>query len=544
MAEKQLIVAVEGSAAMGPFWQTILSDYLEKIIGSFCGGDLTGQKPSPSNNVELSLVTFNSHGSYSACLVQRTGWTRDVDIFLQWLAAIPFAGGGFNDAAIAEGLSEALMEEQTVEKWKEGDPARRAKWWYSTFHTVTAMIGAGVLSLPYAMAYLGWGPGTMFLLLSWCMTLNTMWQMIQLHECAPGTRFDRYIDLGRHAFGPKLGPWIVLPQQLIVQVGCDIVYMVTGGKCLKKFKEMACATCTPIRQSYWILIFGGIHFFLSQLPNFNSVAGFSLAAAIMSLSYSTIAWAGCLGHGRIDNVSYAYKHTSTADYMFRVFNALGQISFAFAGHAVALEIQATIPSTPEKPSKIPMWKGAVGAYFINAICYFPVALIGYWAFGQDVDDNVLMALRRPGWLIASANLMVVVHVIGSYQNITTEIFVGLCYACFRDAGEDDDKRLNFPPGIALRLVTRSAYVVFTLFIGVTFPFFGDLLGFFGGFGFAPTSYFLPSIMWLIIKKPKRFSTKWFINWASILIGLFIMIASTVGGFRNIVTDASTYRFYT
>jgi len=31
---------------------------------------------------------------------------------------------------------------------------------------------------------------------------------------------------------------------------------------------------------------------------------------------------------------------------------------------------------------------------------------------------------------------------------------------------------------------------FTLFVGVTFPFFGDLLGFFGGFGFAPTSYFV------------------------------------------------------
>ncbi|KAJ6356928.1 hypothetical protein OIU78_004925 [Salix suchowensis] len=135
------------------------------------------------------------------------------------------------------------------------------------------------------MAYLGWGPGIMVLALSWCMTLNTMWQMIQLHECVPGTRFDRYIDLGRHAFGPKLGPWIVLPQQLIVQVGCDIVYMVTGGKCLKKFMEMTCASCTPIRQSYWILIFGGIHFFLSQLPNFNSVAGVSLAAAVMSLRY-------------------------------------------------------------------------------------------------------------------------------------------------------------------------------------------------------------------------------------------------------------------
>lgn len=123
------------------------------------------------------------------------------------------------------------------------------------------------------------------MVISWCVTLNTMWQMIQLHECVPGTRFDRYIDLGRHAFGSKLGPWVVLPQQLIVQVGCDIVYMVTGGKCLKKFMEVACVNCTQLRQSYWILIFGGLQFFLSQLPNFNSVAGVSLAAAVMSLRW-------------------------------------------------------------------------------------------------------------------------------------------------------------------------------------------------------------------------------------------------------------------
>lgn len=32
-----------------------------------------------------------------------------MDIFFQWLSAIPFGGGGFNDAAIAEGLAEALM---------------------------------------------------------------------------------------------------------------------------------------------------------------------------------------------------------------------------------------------------------------------------------------------------------------------------------------------------------------------------------------------------------------------------------------------------
>ena len=45
----------------------------------------------------------------SACLVRRTGWTKNMDLLLHWLSVIPFAGGGFSDAAIAEGLAEALM---------------------------------------------------------------------------------------------------------------------------------------------------------------------------------------------------------------------------------------------------------------------------------------------------------------------------------------------------------------------------------------------------------------------------------------------------
>ncbi|XP_024987974.1 mediator of RNA polymerase II transcription subunit 25 isoform X2 [Cynara cardunculus var. scolymus] len=107
MAEKkQLILVVEGTAALGPYWRTIISDYLEKVIRSFC--DTESLKPSGSI-VELALIIFNGHGSYSSCLVQRSGWTRNVDYFFEWLSAIHFTGGGFCDAAIAEGLGEALM---------------------------------------------------------------------------------------------------------------------------------------------------------------------------------------------------------------------------------------------------------------------------------------------------------------------------------------------------------------------------------------------------------------------------------------------------
>jgi amino acid permease len=94
---------------------------------------------------------------------------------------------------------------------------------------------------------------------------------------------------------------------------------------------------------------------------------------------------------------------------------LGDVAFAYAGHNVVLEIQATIPSTPEKPSKGQMWKGVVVAYIVVALCYFPVALIGYYVFGNNVEDDILISLEKPTWLIVAANLFVVIHVIGSYQ---------------------------------------------------------------------------------------------------------------------------------
>lgn len=62
-----------------------------------------------------------------------------------------------------------------------------------------------------------------------------------------------------------------------------------------------------------------------------------------------------------------------------------------------------------------MWKGMLVAYVVVALCYFPVATVGYWAFGNGVDDNILLSLEKPRWLIVAANLFVFVHVTGSYQ---------------------------------------------------------------------------------------------------------------------------------
>jgi len=130
------------------------------------------------------------------------------------------------------------------------------------------------------------GPGVVILILSWVITLYTLWQMVEMHEMVPGKRFDRYHELGQEAFGEKLGLWIVVPQQLICEVGVDIVYMVTGGKSLQKIHDLVCKkNCKSMKTTYFIMIFASVHFILAHLPNFNSIAGISLAAAIMSLRW-------------------------------------------------------------------------------------------------------------------------------------------------------------------------------------------------------------------------------------------------------------------
>lgn len=112
-ADKQLIVVVETTARLGCHWKTIMSDYLEKIIRSFSGGETLGQKLSastgPVQSFEFAVVMYSTKGPYSDCMLSRSGWTSDVDYFLDMLSNLRLTGGGLQDVAVTEGLADALM---------------------------------------------------------------------------------------------------------------------------------------------------------------------------------------------------------------------------------------------------------------------------------------------------------------------------------------------------------------------------------------------------------------------------------------------------
>ncbi len=89
--------------------------------------------------------------------------------------------------------------------------------------------------------------------------------------------------------------------------------------------------------------------------------------------------------------------------------------------AMCVCVQATLPSksgVPNSTFKPYMW-GVALAYAAIAYCYFCVAFAGYWAFGNGVASNIMLSVERPHWLVAVANLLVVIHVFGSYQVCST-----------------------------------------------------------------------------------------------------------------------------
>ena len=78
-----------------------------------------------------------------------------------------------------------------------------AKWYHAAFHSITAMVGAGILALPYSFSYLTWSGGIISLMLCTSVSLYCSHLLAEFHEGpAPDRiRYNRYRDVGRAVLG-------------------------------------------------------------------------------------------------------------------------------------------------------------------------------------------------------------------------------------------------------------------------------------------------------------------------------------------------------
>ncbi|KAJ9550315.1 hypothetical protein OSB04_014360, partial [Centaurea solstitialis] len=422
--------------------------------------------------------------------------------------------------------------------WLPITESRNGNAFYAAFHTLCSGIGIQALVLPVAFTFLGWVWGIISLMLVFIWQLYTLYLLVNLHESIEtGMRYSRYMQLANAAFGERLGNSLAKFPILYLSGGTCVALIIIGGSTAKIFFQIVCddSSCKAERltSTEWYLVFTCGAVLLSQLPNMNSIAGISLVGAITAIGYCTTIWVVSVVEGRPSNVSYdLVKSRSNAAWLFNIFNALGIIAFAFRGHNLILEIQATMPSSEKHPSRIPMWRGVKASYALIAICVFPLAIGGYWAYGQQIPTsgmlNALLMFHGKDLAKSVQGLVCLLVIINSLTS-----FQIYAMPTFDEMESGYVIKFKKPCPWWLRVVMRSFFGFANFLFAVAFPFLGSVAGLVGGIAL-PVTLAYPCFMWLKIKKPQVYSLKWWLNWVLGVFGMLLSVVVIVGGFYSII----------
>ncbi|KIY93906.1 hypothetical protein MNEG_14056 [Monoraphidium neglectum] len=198
-------------------------------------------------------------------------------------------------------------------------------------------------------------------------------------------------------------------------------------------------------------------------------------------------------------------------------------------------------------------RGVNAAFVITGILYFSVAISGFAALGHDTGSNIILSLSNgPMWVRNMARIFVVIHVLAAYQRIGVfvVILVLAAYQVYSHPVFDwietffGTKRgcTAFSYGSwASRLVLRTIYVGLVTLVAILIPFFTDLMALIGAVAITPTTFLLPPLLWLYVRKPRRFGFEWSINVLLVIVTGICGVLGAVSGMWLIVTHASQFR---
>ncbi|GBF95714.1 lysine histidine transporter 1-like [Raphidocelis subcapitata] len=448
---------------------------------------------------------------------------------------------------------------QAPEEDAEPQRARTATWYDAAYHSVTAMVGAGVLGLPSTFVPLGWAGGLVVLLFSFWVSWYTYKLLVYMHEMPePSTskslddaaeagaaassssrwlRFDRYQDLTTYAFGPRAGRWALLPFQAAVLVGLAITYTVVGGDDLHAIVADYKGASSPPTWVFYV-VFGGAQVLLSQLPEFAHLGWVSALGAVMSVGYCAIATGLAAAYRPPKGTIYTplAEAKTPAERVVDVFGAIGTILFAYGGHNIALEIQATLPKPPTVGR---MMRGVNIAFIATGSLYLAVTVSGYHALGAATGPNIILAITNgPKWVRNLARAMVVVHVLAAYQVYTHPVFDWIESAAGRAAARAGCGSLasafcygSWPS----RIVLRTVYIAIITLAAILVPLFTDLMGLIGALAVTPTTFLLPPLLWLFVRRPRRFGLEWWVNVVLVFVtGVVGIMGSISAGWLLVV----------
>lgn len=453
----------------------------------------------------------------------------------------------------------------------DGRLKRTGTIWTASSHIITAVIGSGVLSLAWAIGQLGWvaGPAVMLLFaLVIYYTSNLLAGCYRTGDPLTGKRNYTYMDAVRSNLGGTKVK-VCGAIQYINLFGVAIGYTIAASISMTAIKKSNCFHASRgkdechMSTNTYMIIFGIVEILFSQIPDFDQVWWLSIVAAVMSFTYSTVglslgiakvaengSFRGSLMGISIGTATKAGTVTPTQK-IWRNLQALGDIAFAYSYSIILIEIQDTLKSPPAE--KKTMKKANLLSIAVTTTFYLLCGCMGYAAFGDDAPSNLLtgFGFYNPYWLIDIANIAIVVHLIGAYQVYSQPLFAFIeKWSTERWSKSKfivDEYEVAIPfSGSAyklnlFRLVWRTAFVALTTVISMLLPFFNDVVGLLGAFGFWPLTVYFPVEMYIVQRKIRKWTARWVALQTLSLTCLVVSLAAACGSVAGVVLDLKSYR---
>ncbi|KAH9654955.1 lysine histidine transporter-like 7 [Citrus sinensis] len=406
------------------------------------------------------------------------------------------------------------LQPNSLDDWLPLTASRNGNTFSTVFHIVTSGIGIQALFLPVGFATLGWTWGIICLLTAFAWQIYTIWLLVHLAEPVPGTRYSRYMHVAKAAFGPKLAKSLCVFPVWYLSGGTCIMLIITAGADLETLYKIMCggiATCEAksLPGVVWCLLFICIAIVVSQLlPNLNSVLKFSKTGTVTAVVYVTLLWALTIRKG----------------------------------HNLVLEIQGTLPSSKFNPSSQKMWRAVKISYMTIGMCSFPLALTGYWAYGNKVTakEGLLSVFSQvhghdtSRGAMGSIYLLQIINCLCQFQIYAMPAFDSLEFRYIFKKQQQCPRRVL--------AAYRFFFTGLISLLSVAFPFFPSLAPFMGGLTL-PFKFSYPCLMYNLIKKPDQSGTLWWLNLGLGCFGIILSVMLVVATFWNLVTKGVHANFF-
>lgn len=400
-------------------------------------------------------------------------------------------------------------------------PKRTATFFSSCVNLSNTILGAGMLGLPYALSECGYILGSAFLILS---ALASSFGLYLLVQCSGHCKTTpSYYNCAKETF-----PFFAFIIDLVVLVKCfgvAISYLIVIGDLMPDVMQNlfdAPEGSVLLSRQLWVGIFGACIIPLAFLKQLNSLR-FTSLLALGTVCYLLGLVVAFFFLEEADPIGVEPAFFDTG-----IFSVLTIFVFGFTCHQNIFSIyNELIDPTPRRIN---------GVIFVSVgIClgvYFIVALLGYFTYGNVVEDNIINNYPVDDISVTIGRIFISILVAFSYplQTHPSRICLDNLYRVV--VGEWMKKEVG-PQTTARYLVETGFLVVGTFVIGLTVSDLAVMLALVGATGSTTMCYILPGLFYLKMEKNSPWSlTKLFAAILSIT-GVFIMPTAIVFIFLDV-----------